>query len=397
MCRICTLTWVATFFSAMILVCNGAAELEMLDTGDVHKVFTLVESVAPKTTAHNSSKTKITHNSNKTKIEEDGAAGCPTVDEAYLKFKGDMRQIQDQVAEAQKRAKDAETKAQLESEAASRCLSAQKLLKGPEENQQEEMQKEIQRQVSKVKAHQEIELQKLSTQWEAKLDRALQADKDKQGKRMENQLRLVRLNSATALERWKQKARNMEADMTAMKASHSLAVTRLKNQLKERTGQTESSLAAAQRTREADAGAATLLRKTNQRNVEALHLVKAQLQAKMKEAASCAKACSKPKTTFVDDPDQPCPERMTHLLDQVQEIKGSNKQFEAKALLNDQRLVRARVKLKASREQVAILQRELEQYRSNKVPSQTQSTLASANIVQQPKDAKQSAVSAAPQ
>lgn len=289
--------------------------------------------------------------------------GCPTMEEAYAKFKGDMQRIEGLMEQAQKRANDAETKAQQETEAASKCLSAQKLLNGsPEADQSAEMQKEVQRQVAKVKAQHKLEIKKMSAEWENKLNDAVQAEKDRQEQHMEGQLKAVRLGASTDMQRMKQKYTNLEADTAAMKATTQLRMTRLETDLQETQGKAMTGLAGARRAREADASGASKLRTINKNNLDAVRLLKTQLEAKTAEAESCATACATPKSTFADDPDQPCPTRMTHLLDQVAEIKQSNAKFQEEAMRKDQRLVRTRVQLKATREHISELQKQMEEH-----------------------------------
>merc|ERR1711939_1268785 len=128
------------------------------------------------------------------------------------------------MAQAQKRAKDAEVQAEREREAASRCLSAQKMLKGPKADEQAEMEKEVARQVGMVKANHEVEMQKMKALWQNKLTAAVESEKSKQTERMATTLKQVRLGAATTLEEWKQKYKNMEADVSALKATNQLTV-----------------------------------------------------------------------------------------------------------------------------------------------------------------------------
>jgi len=309
---------------------------------------------------------------------------CPTVQEAYLKFKGDMRRLEDLQANAVKRAKKAEETAAQEKQAVEQCLAAQKMLKGPEADAPAELEREVEKQVAKVKEEHEIQMQKVKADWERKLDAAVQAEKDRQDERSESQIKLVRLAGATKQATWKRKYDNLNSDLNAMKATHKLAVVRLETALKSAQEGAMSGMAGAQRVRDADVSEAQQMRKINSNNKEALQLVQAQLKAKTKEADSCAKSCGRKKTTFVDDPDQPCPTRMAHLLDQVQEVKSNNKQFEDRALAGDQRLVRTRVELKSALEHVEDLKKELasvKKHYENRQRSQSLSGMSSKQQV----------------
>lgn len=343
-------TLVLTLSLAVAALCSGPASLDSGAANAKH--------------GNNTSPTSKQPDAASSPLED----GCPTMEEAYGKFKGDMQRIEHLMDQAQKRAQAAEVQAEREREAASQCLSAQKMLKGPEADAAADMESEIQRQVAKATEKHEYDVQQMKADMETKLQEAVRSEKNRQVEHSGAMLKEVRLNSATAVRKWQQRVENLEADNVAMKATTRLKVVRLETDLKEAQGNAMTGLAGARRAREADASGSQMLKWSNQNNLEAAQLLREQLQAKTEEAATCAKACGGPqKVTFTDDPDQPCPGRMAHLLDQVKETKESNKRFEKKTLQRDQRLVRTRVQLKATREEIRRLQDEVDECKSQGV------------------------------
>lgn len=287
---------------------------------------------------------------------EGGSTGCPTMDMAYQKFKGDMRAIEQAAAAASKRALDAEKKAENEREAASRCLAAQRMLKsGPEADQAAVMQKEILRQVAKVKQEHSLELAKVKEAAKARLKEAVQAERSRQDKRIQVQLKAATDKTKQVLGSMKSKFEQLQDDTKAKAEKTKILVARLQRDLAKARQHATNSMAGAQRAREADSSSVPRLREINANNIEAIRHLKEALKASQAEARACE---SKHAGVHRVDADMPCPMRMTQLLEEVNNIKQNNRRFQARQVKEDQRLGIAKAQLRASREQVASLEKE---------------------------------------
>jgi len=288
-----------------------------------------------------------------------GSTGCPTMEMAYQKFKGDMKAIENASAAASKRALDAEKQAENEREAASRCLAAQRMMKaGPEADQAAIMQKEILRQVAKVKEQHSVELAKVKADMKTQLKEAVQGEKARQDVRIGKQLKAATEKTQQVLGKMKSNFKQLQDDTRAKAEKTRVLVQRLQGDLTEARQHATNAMAGAQRARETGAASAPRLRKINANNIEAIQTLKEALRTSRAEAKAC-EATKHANPIMRLNADRPCPVRMTELLAHVKDSKKRNKEVEAEATKEDQRLAGANEQLKASREQVASLEKEL--------------------------------------
>jgi len=289
------------------------------------------------------------------------APGCPSLKQAHTQFLNKLHKLEKLEEQAQARAKKAELAAQEEKKAAERCLDAQKMLSGPARVARTKLMAKMSKATQELNKAHAVEMAKITKKWSTKIERAKAAEKARQDKRIASQLLKVKLDAKTSISKWKTKFKLLKTDMAKDAAAQKQQRQKLDAKLAQLTKEAmpvNTALTRAQKTFGKDAKS---LEKANRSNAMAVRLLKTQLKAKSSEALSCQQALKSGISmhTGAGDADQPCPARMTHLLDQISTMKANSKRFRHEAVQDDGRLISTKVELKAANARIVELERKL--------------------------------------
>jgi hypothetical protein len=295
--------------------------------------------------------------------------GCPTMRQAYVKFKGDMSRLQALHAQAEKRARDAEASGLRQREAAKRCLAAQKLLSGPVQRQGERLQATIRKAMVKSRKIASETLSRTVKRWKEKLKEAVSNERSKTQKRINSQLKQVKSTSESDVSKWKQKYKLLVAKTKKITAAIHVKMVALKRKLATAERKVLPVAAAVMRTRKEDKSDAQRFKKYNAANQMAANLLRVQLRAKTKEAASCAKALKMKQGDSALTPagtklklapfTKPCEAQIANLESKIRTAQIQGSAFKKDATSQEQHLASTKVLLDEANARIADLEKQL--------------------------------------
>lgn len=304
--------------------------------------------------------------------------GCPTMRQAYVKFKGDMSRLQAAEAKAEQRARKAASLGLRQREAAKRCLAAQKLLSGPVQKQGKQLQETIRKAQVKARKLASKTLASTVKRWKEKLKQAVSNERAKTQKRINSQLTQVKRTSKTDVSKWKQKYNLLVAKTKKITAAIHVKMVTLKKKLAAAERKVLPVAAAVMRTRKEDKSDAQRYKKYNTANQMAANLLRVQLRAKTKEAASCAKALTMKKgATVAAAPTatgtplklapftKPCEVEIANLEEKIKTAQRNGIAFKKDATSQEQHLASTKVLLDEANARIADLEKQLRAKQEN--------------------------------
>lgn len=304
-------------------------------------------------------------------LEGESASGCPTVRQAYVKFKGDMSKLQAAEAKAEQRARKAEALTLREREAAKRCITAQKLLSGPVQRQGKRLQAHIRKAMVKARKLSSKTLARTVKRWKQKMKEAVSNERAKTQKRINSQLKQAKMSHKNEVSKWQQKYKLLAAKTSKITAAIHVKMVTLKKKLASAEGKVLPVAAAVMRTRKEDKSDAQRYRKYNRANQMAANLLRVQLRAKTKEADSCAKALNGKQATpaatgAAGTPlnlkpfTQPCEAQIANLESKIKTARIQGTAFKNDATSNEQHLASTKVLLDEANARIVDLQKQLQ-------------------------------------